>query len=145
MRRSRRRRPPWLEKRPDPLRIRQRRRIVDDHAEIRAEPLARSAPARRRAFLPARAGEEGPAEARYHGVAEEDVPFRDIAGVIGRRRGARLVAKTREEAADHFGWFAHFAALDTSSSSTFTQRSLGWRPVEPALLPDLDRPRYFES
>jgi hypothetical protein len=75
----------------------------------------------------------------------EGVPFRDIAGVIGRGLGTPLVAKTREEAADHFGWFANFAALDNSSSSTFTQRSLGWRPVEPALLPDLDRPRYFES
>jgi nucleoside-diphosphate-sugar epimerase len=83
--------------------------------------------------------------ARYHGVAEEGVPFRDIAGVIGRRLGLPVVGKTREDAADHFGWFAHFAALDNPSSSTFTRQSLGWRPIEPALLPDLDRPRYFES
>jgi hypothetical protein len=80
-----------------------------------------------------------------HGVAEAGVPFRDIAGIIGRRLGVPIVAKTREEAAGHFGWFAHFAALDNPSSSTFTQERLGWRPVEPALLPDLDRPRYFES
>jgi nucleoside-diphosphate-sugar epimerase len=82
---------------------------------------------------------------RYHGVAEEGVPFRDIAAVIGRRLGVPVVAKTGDEAAGHFGWFAHFAALDNPSSSTFTQERLGWRPVGPALLPDLDRPRYFES
>jgi nucleoside-diphosphate-sugar epimerase len=84
-------------------------------------------------------------DVRYHGVADEGVPFRDIAGVIGRRLGLPVVGKTRDEAADHFGWFAHFAALDNPSSSTFTQESLGWRPVEAALLPDLDRPRYFEN
>ena len=85
------------------------------------------------------------ADPRYHGVAEEGVSFRDIAAVIGRRLGVPVVAKTGDEAAGHFGWFAHFAALDNPSSSTFTQERLGWRPVEPALLPDLDRPRYFES
>ena len=73
------------------------------------------------------------------------MPFRDIAAVIGRRLGVPVVAKTGEEAAGHFGWFGHFAALDNPSSSTFTRERLGWRPVEAALLPDLDRPRYFES
>jgi hypothetical protein len=65
---------------------------------------------------------------------EEGVPFRDIAGLIGRRLS---------KAADHS--FAHFAALDNPSSSTFTRERLGWRRVEPTLLPDLDWPRYFES
>jgi hypothetical protein len=73
------------------------------------------------------------------------VPFRDIAGVIDRRLGLPVVAKKPEDSPDHFGWFAHFAALDNPTSSTFTQRNLGWRPAEPALLPDLDRPRYFET
>jgi nucleoside-diphosphate-sugar epimerase len=82
---------------------------------------------------------------RYHGVAEEGVPFRDIAAVIGRRLNVPVVAKTGDEVAGHFGWFAYFAALDNPSSSTFTQERLGWRPVGPALLPDLDRARYFES
>jgi nucleoside-diphosphate-sugar epimerase len=89
--------------------------------------------------------ENGAANARYHGVAEEGVPFRDIAGVIGRRLDVPVVGKTGEEAAGHFGWFAHFAALDNPSSSTFTRERLGWRPVEPALLPDLDQLRYFEG
>lgn len=82
---------------------------------------------------------------RYHGVADEGVPFRDIAGVIGRRLNVPVVAKSPEEAADHFGWFAHFAALDSPPSSAQTQDRLGWRPTRPGLIPDLDHARYFES
>jgi nucleoside-diphosphate-sugar epimerase len=89
--------------------------------------------------------EKGSAGARYHGVADEGVPFKDIAGVIGRRLNVPVVSKTAEEAADHFGWFAHFAAIDCPASSKRTREQLGWRPTQPGLIPDLDRPRYFET
>ena len=84
--------------------------------------------------------------ARYHGVAEEGVPFREIAGVIGRRLDVPVVSKTAEEAASHFGWFAHFAALDAPASSQRTRQLLGWQPQQPGLIPDLDRTdgRYFD-
>ena len=87
--------------------------------------------------------EKGAAGARYHGVADEGVPFRDIAGVIGRRLNLPVVSKTPEEAAEHFGWFAHFAAIDCPASSKRTRELLGWRPMEPGLIADLDRPSYF--
>ncbi len=89
--------------------------------------------------------ENGSEGARYHGVAEEGVPFRDIAGVIGRRLNMPVVSKTPEQAAEHFGWFAHFAALDNPSSSKRTREKLGWQPKQAGLIPDLDRPRYFEA
>ena len=89
--------------------------------------------------------EKGSGGARYHGIADEGVPFRDIAGVIGRRLNLPVVSKTPEEAAAHFGWFAYFAAMDAPASSAKTQERLGWRPKQPGLIADLDRPRYFEA
>ena len=89
--------------------------------------------------------EKGSAGARYHGVADEGVPFRDIASVIGRRLNVPVVAKAPEEAADHFGWFAHFAAIDCPASSLQTRELLGWQPKQPRLIPDVDRLRYFET
>jgi nucleoside-diphosphate-sugar epimerase len=88
--------------------------------------------------------EKGSAGARYHAVAEQGVPFRDIASVIGRRLDLPVVAKSPAEAANHFGWFAHFAMLDNPTSSERTRDLLGWQPKQPELIPDLDRPRYFE-
>ncbi|MET0278835.1 MAG: SDR family oxidoreductase [Pseudorhodoplanes sp.] len=82
--------------------------------------------------------------AHYHGVAEQGIPFKDIAGVIGRRLNIPVMSKSREEAAEHFGWFAHFATIDNPVSSERTRQQLGWRPKGPALLPDLDQPSYFE-
>jgi len=89
--------------------------------------------------------EKGSAGGRYHGVAEEGVPFREIAGVIGRRLNVPIVSKTPEEAAEHFGWFAHFAALDNPASSQQTREQLEWQPKQPRLIPDIDRPSYFEA
>jgi nucleoside-diphosphate-sugar epimerase len=83
--------------------------------------------------------------ARYHAVAEQGVPFRDIAGVISRRLNVPVVAMSPEEAASHFGWFAHFAALDNPASSERTRGLLAWQPKQPGLIADLDRPGYFES
>jgi len=79
----------------------------------------------------------------FHAVAEQGVPFKQIAEVIGRRLGIPVVSKTREEAAEHFGWFAMFAALDAPSSSERTRALLGWQPQQPGLIVDLDHPAYF--
>ena len=81
--------------------------------------------------------------ARYHAVAEDGVQFRKIAEVIGSRLGVPVVGKSPEEAAAHFGWFAHFAQLDNHASSALTREWLGWNPTGPGLIEDLDRPAYF--
>jgi nucleoside-diphosphate-sugar epimerase len=88
--------------------------------------------------------EKGAAGARYHGVGEEGIPFRDIATVIGQRLNVPVVSKTPEEAAEHFGWFSHFAALDAPASSENTQKELGWQPTHVGLIADLRRGTYFD-
>ena len=89
--------------------------------------------------------EKGSAGARYHGVAEEGIPFREIATVIGRRLNLPVVSKSPEEGAEYFGWFAHFAAIDNLASSQKTRDQTGWQPTRPGLIADLDHPRYFEN
>jgi nucleoside-diphosphate-sugar epimerase len=89
--------------------------------------------------------EKGSASARYHAVAEEGVPLRDIAEVIGRGLNVPVVAKSAEEAADHFGWLAMFIGLDCPASSALTQEWLGWRPSGPKLIPDLEHAQYLQN
>lgn len=88
--------------------------------------------------------EKGEAGLKYHGVGDEGVPFRDIAGVIGGRLNVPVISKTTEEAGAHFGWFAHFAALDCPASSDKTRQALGWRPTNVGLIGDLERGSYFD-
>jgi nucleoside-diphosphate-sugar epimerase len=89
--------------------------------------------------------EKGAAGERYHGVADEGVPARDIAEVIGRHLNVPVMSKSREEATDHFGWIAPFFGMDGPASSAHTQQRLGWRPVQPGLIADLGAAHYFES
>lgn len=79
-----------------------------------------------------------PGGTRYHASAEQGVPFKDIATAIGKGLNIPVVEKNKEEAAAHFGSFAHFAALDVQASSAETQRSLGWKPTGPDLIMDIE-------
>jgi nucleoside-diphosphate-sugar epimerase len=89
--------------------------------------------------------EQGAAGGPYHAVADEGVPFKHIAEVIGRRLNVPAVSLNPEEATKHFTWMAHFAAMDVPTSSHRTQKLLGWHPKQPGLILDIDHPRYFQS
>lgn len=89
--------------------------------------------------------EKGLAGARYHAVAEEGVPLRDVAEAIGRGLKVPVVSKSGEEAAAHFGFLAHFLGRDVTGSSAQTQKQLGWRPTGPTLITDLNNMRYSEA
>ena len=80
--------------------------------------------------------------ARYHAVAEEGVPVREIAEVVGRGLKVPVIAMSSEEAAAHFGWLAPFAGWDMPASSAQTQERLGWRPTGPGLIADLEQMQY---
>ena len=87
--------------------------------------------------------EKGAAGARYHGVAEDGIPFRSIADVIGRKLSIPVESVSAKDAARSFSWFGDFAATDNPSSSLLTRNQLGWNPIEPGLLADLNGPGYF--
>jgi nucleoside-diphosphate-sugar epimerase len=87
--------------------------------------------------------ERGEQAGHAHAVAEEGVPFKEIAEVIGRRLNIPVVSKSPEEAAKHFGWFAMFAGIDAPTSSARTRAKLGWNPEQPGLIADIDHPAYF--
>jgi nucleoside-diphosphate-sugar epimerase len=89
--------------------------------------------------------ENGSARAAYHGIADEGVPFREIAEVIGRRLNVPVVSKSPEEAVNHFSWLGHFVGVDCPASSQQTRELLGWEHTQPGLIPDIDRPNYFQS
>jgi nucleoside-diphosphate-sugar epimerase len=88
--------------------------------------------------------EKGPAGGTYHAVAEEGIPFREIAGVIGQRLNVPVVSKSPADAAKQFSFLSLFLPVDNPTSSQLTQKRLGWRPSQPGLIADLDRPHYFE-
>lgn len=89
--------------------------------------------------------ESGATGGPYHAVADEGVPFKEIAVVIGRWLNVPVVSKSPEEAADHFGWFARFAGMDIPASSERTRTLLNWQPTQPDLLTDIDQKAYFEA
>ncbi len=80
---------------------------------------------------------------RYHAIGEEGVAFRDIAQSIGKHLHLPVESKSPEEAAVHFGWFAHFAGMDCPASGKQTQEQLSWTATQPGLLADLDTGSYF--
>jgi nucleoside-diphosphate-sugar epimerase len=89
--------------------------------------------------------ERAPAGSTLHAVADEGVPMRDIAEVIGRHLHLPVVSIAPEDAGEHFAWMAGFVALDSPVSSALTRDLLGWEPVQPGLIDDLDEGHYFRS
>jgi nucleoside-diphosphate-sugar epimerase len=76
---------------------------------------------------------------RYNAVAEEGVPVREVAAVIGRRLKLPVVSLPKDQVAAHFGWLGMFADHDMPASSALTRQRLGWQPTGPGLIADLEQ------
>lgn len=84
----------------------------------------------------------GPGVTVYHAVQEEGVSQREIAETLAKGLNLPAVSIDSAKAAEHFGWFAHFAAVDMPASSEWTRKTLGWEPTGPGLIEDLTNMKY---
>jgi nucleoside-diphosphate-sugar epimerase len=87
--------------------------------------------------------ENAPAGTILHAVADEGVPLREVADVIGRHLDIPVAALSPEDAGEHFGWLGGFLGVDTPASSAITQELMKWTPTQPGLIEDLDKGHYF--
>jgi nucleoside-diphosphate-sugar epimerase len=85
--------------------------------------------------------EKAEPNSKYHAVAEEGVPMRNIAEAIGRRLDLPVKSISAEEAPGFFGWLAGFAGMDMPASSEQTRKKLAWEPTRPGLIADLQQLR----
>jgi nucleoside-diphosphate-sugar epimerase len=89
--------------------------------------------------------EQAPAGSTLHAVADEGVPIREIADVIGRHLDVPVLSVSADDAAEHFTWMAGFLGADSPASSALTQELLEWHPTQPGLIADLDEGHYFRT
>jgi nucleoside-diphosphate-sugar epimerase len=87
--------------------------------------------------------EEAPAGSRLHAIADEGIPFRDIAAAIGRGAGVPVAGISAEDAGERFAFLGPFVGLDNLISSEVTRKLLGWEPAHPGLIEDLEHGHYF--
>jgi nucleoside-diphosphate-sugar epimerase len=87
--------------------------------------------------------EGAPAGSVLHAVADEGVPTREIAGIIGRHLDVPVESVAPEDAPAQFAWLAGFFGVDSPASSVLTRKLLGWEPTQPGLIADLDEGHYF--
>ncbi|WP_238558006.1 SDR family oxidoreductase [Paenibacillus shenyangensis] len=87
--------------------------------------------------------EQGTPGSRFHAIADEGIPFADIAEWIGLESGLPIQSIKADQAADHFGWLSSFAAADNPVSSTLTSERLGWKAKHPGLLDEIKKGYYF--
>jgi nucleoside-diphosphate-sugar epimerase len=89
--------------------------------------------------------EKAPAGSTLHAIADEGVPIRDIAEVIGRHLNLPVVSIAPEDAGEHFAWLARFLAADSPASSDLTRELMGWQPTHLGLIDDLNQGHYFHK
>jgi nucleoside-diphosphate-sugar epimerase len=95
------------------------------------------------AHLFALALKKAPAGSSLHAVAEEGVPIREVAEVIGRHLDLPVAAISPDQAGEHFGFLAGFIGMDSPATSARTRALLDWQPSHPGLIDDLDEGHYF--
>jgi hypothetical protein len=78
-------------------------------------------------------------------MAEECIPLKDIADVIGRKLNVQVVSKSNKDTAKYFGFLSEFFSADNPASDQWTLEQLGWKQIQPGLIADLEKGTYFKT
>jgi nucleoside-diphosphate-sugar epimerase len=89
--------------------------------------------------------EKGKAGSTFHAIAEEGVPIKDIAEVVGEKLNIPVVSVTAAEAPEHYGLMSFCFLMNNLASSVKTKEQLGWNPVQKTILDDLKEGTYFDA
>jgi nucleoside-diphosphate-sugar epimerase len=89
--------------------------------------------------------EQAQAGSVFHAIADEGIPTREIAEIIGRHLELPVVSVAPKSAAEHFGWMGRFFGIDAPASSDLTRKRLGWQPTHKGLIDDLEEGHYFRA
>jgi nucleoside-diphosphate-sugar epimerase len=91
--------------------------------------------------------EKGAAGRSWHAVADESIPYREIAEAIGSRLKLPAVPIPADVLMlpGYFGFLANLVTLDTPASNAITRQTLGWTPTQPGLFADMDNGHYFPA
>jgi nucleoside-diphosphate-sugar epimerase len=97
------------------------------------------------AVLARLAVEAAPSGSVVHAVGDEGVPFREIAQAMGSHLGIPTMSVDPATAGEHFSFLGHFVSLDSPATAAITRDLLGWEPVGPSLLEDLEQDHYYRQ
>jgi nucleoside-diphosphate-sugar epimerase len=87
--------------------------------------------------------EKAPAGSTLHGVGDTGIPRKVIAETIAGKLGVKAMSITDEEAPRYLGFLAAFAGLDNPTSNDRTRELLGWAPIHPGWVEDVETGHYF--
>ena len=85
--------------------------------------------------------EKGVTGGVFHGVAEEGIPFIDIAGAIAAQLNIPIASQPKK----HFGFLGSIVAADNKTSAAITKELLGWKHGHTSLIDDIKAGQYFKS
>jgi nucleoside-diphosphate-sugar epimerase len=91
--------------------------------------------------------EKAPAGTYWHAVEDRGIPFRAIAEAIADRLGLPAVSVPDDAlmTPGYFGFLTNIVTQSYPASNLITRRTLGWEPVRPGLLADLNNGHYFPA
>ncbi|BCB83232.1 SDR family oxidoreductase [Phytohabitans suffuscus] len=87
--------------------------------------------------------ESAPAGSVLHAVADEGVPIRTVAEAFAAQLRVPAVSVTTQQAGDYVGWLGGLWGIDGPASARITRDLLGWQPIQPGLIDDLQQGHYF--